>query len=200
MGLDMYLEAERTYAGEDATNVRALISMNPHLRGGPDEGGWYVPRWDFIEGSIAEADTLLAACGLTPLVGADTTSLWVRNGENREAKVAVNVAYWRKANAVHQWFVENVQGGTDDCGRYEVHPEALAALRGACEAAVAAYEAGDRGAAAQILPPTSGFFFGSTEVDEWYVGDLRHTIAEIDHIVRAAIEVGGITFYYQSSW
>ncbi len=26
------------------------------------------------------------------------------------------VLYWRKANAIHQWFVENVQGGEDHFG------------------------------------------------------------------------------------
>lgn len=25
------------------------------------------------------------------------------------------IAYWRKANAIHRWFVDNVQNGTDDC-------------------------------------------------------------------------------------
>ena len=26
------------------------------------------------------------------------------------------VGYWRKANAIHGWFVRNVQNGKDDCG------------------------------------------------------------------------------------
>ena len=28
--------------------------------------------------------------------------------------------YWRKANAIHRWFVENVQKGEDDCRDYYV--------------------------------------------------------------------------------
>ena len=31
-----------------------------------------------------------------------------------------DVGYWRKANQIHNWFVQNVQGGEDDCGIYEV--------------------------------------------------------------------------------
>ena len=30
--------------------------------------------------------------------------------------VEFRLAYWRKANQVHAWFVEQVQGGKDDCG------------------------------------------------------------------------------------
>ena len=28
--------------------------------------------------------------------------------------------YWRKANQIHKWFVDNVQGGIDDCRPYPV--------------------------------------------------------------------------------
>lgn len=30
------------------------------------------------------------------------------------------VAYWRKANAIHKWFVDNVQEGNDNCQSYYV--------------------------------------------------------------------------------
>ena len=30
--------------------------------------------------------------------------------------IEFNVGYWRKANAIHNWFVENVQKYDDDCG------------------------------------------------------------------------------------
>ena len=28
--------------------------------------------------------------------------------------------YWRKANQIHNWFVQNCQNGVDDCGRYAI--------------------------------------------------------------------------------
>lgn len=43
------------------------------------------------------------------------------------------VGYWRKANAIHKWFVENVQNGEDDCGRYEVSKEQLEELLDVCK-------------------------------------------------------------------
>ncbi|NLK92374.1 MAG: hypothetical protein GX273_04465 [Bacteroidales bacterium] len=35
------------------------------------------------------------------------------------------IMYWRKANEIHNWFVENVQNGVDDCGYYEVSIDQL---------------------------------------------------------------------------
>ena len=35
---------------------------------------------------------------------------------NRVESISCNVAYWRKFNALHNWFVNNIQDGKDDCG------------------------------------------------------------------------------------
>ena len=37
--------------------------------------------------------------------------------------------YWRKANAIHNWFVQNVQDGNDDCKKYWVSIDHLKELR-----------------------------------------------------------------------
>src|SRR5690349_14391374 len=47
--------------------------------------------------------------------------------------VIEEVAYWRKANQIHQWFVTNIQGGEDDCGKYLVSIEKLRELVGLCK-------------------------------------------------------------------
>ena len=44
------------------------------------------------------------------------------------------VAYWRKANAIHRWFVEHAQDGTDDCKEYGVSETHLRALLADCTA------------------------------------------------------------------
>jgi len=52
--------------------------------------------------------------------------------------------------------------------------------------------------ASEHLPTTSGFFFGSTEYDEWYFQDLQSTVEIIDN---ALSKIGDEwTFSYQSSW
>ena len=37
--------------------------------------------------------------------------------------------------------------------------------------------------AMEHLPSRSGFFFGSTEYDDWYVRDLEDTVEQIDDVI-----------------
>lgn len=46
--------------------------------------------------------------------------------------VTTQAAYWRKANSIHKWFVDNVQNGEDDCGTYEISIDTLRKLRAVC--------------------------------------------------------------------
>ncbi len=41
--------------------------------------------------------------------------------------------YWRKANQIHKWFVDNVQDGNDDCKTYYVSTEDLEKLLNICK-------------------------------------------------------------------
>jgi hypothetical protein len=34
---------------------------------------------------------------------------------NKVSYIEESVAYWRKQNAIHKWFVDKVQSGNDDC-------------------------------------------------------------------------------------
>ena len=43
-------------------------------------------------------------------------------------QVSFNVYYWRKSNAIHIWFVNNVQEGNDDCKEHYVEWEKLEEL------------------------------------------------------------------------
>ena len=47
------------------------------------------------------------------------------------------IGYWRKANAIHAWFVANVQKGEDDCGEYHVSAEKLGELLALCQRVLA---------------------------------------------------------------
>lgn len=116
--------------------------------------------------------------------------------------VAVNVAYWRKANQIHQWFVDNVQDGNDNCSEYYVAEEQLEELRNVCNEILANRE--DADLAEELLPPSEGFFFGTTDLDEWYYGDVEYTanrLKEILDIAKADRDKNEyVSFYYQSSW
>jgi hypothetical protein len=115
--------------------------------------------------------------------------------KNRKVKqVEVEAIYWRKANAIHKWFVENVQAGVDDCGNYHVSRDKLQELLDTCYRVLSF-----RHLAVEQLPPAEGFFFGSTEVDEWYWQDLEKTAAMIKGILEE-FPAEHWEFEYHSSW
>lgn len=117
-----------------------------------------------------------------------------------EKHLTINVAvgYWRKANAIHNWFVKNVQSGNDDCASYFVSRENLINLKNDCETALKILDSGDKNGASKVITPTSGFFFGSTEVDSWYRRDLENTIAIVNKCFSTKFD--SFDFNYRSSW
>ena len=108
------------------------------------------------------------------------------------ASVSVTAAYWRKANAIHGWFVNNVQNGNDDCGEYYVSHEKIEQLRELCR--IVLFEKNPN-----ALMPVAGFFFGSDDVDEWYWDEIKRTIKMLDKITKNK-QYPHLSFYYSSSW
>jgi len=107
-----------------------------------------------------------------------------------------DVKTWRKANAIHKWFVENVQEGKDDCKEYYLTIEHLKKLLSICQQVIK-----DPSKASELLPSESGFFFGSTEYDEWYYEDVKDTAEVLEGVVEYCNEGKTyLDFYYQSSW
>lgn len=142
----------------------------------------------------------------------------------RSGEVELVVGYWRKANHIHNWFVQNVQGGEDECKPHDVSREQLEELRTVClrilalqtEPMTITYgEIGPdhritekteegrtltRRAAAEadkVLPTAAGFFFGSTAYDEWFLRDTEETVKIIDRVLDMPPRW---YFVYQSSW
>ena len=101
--------------------------------------------------------------------------------------------YWRKANAIHNWFVNNIQEGEDDCRSYELDKEQLIELRDTCKKVLK-----NDSLKEELLPTQGGFFFGGTDYDEYYYNDLKETIKEIDRLLLMNDEYDW--FEYSSSW
>lgn len=114
------------------------------------------------------------------------------------ANVELTIGYWRKANHIHKWFVDKTQKGIDECKESYVSKEQLQDLRVLCQMVL---DEPDK--AQELLPSESGFFFGSTEYDEWYMGATEHTIKVIDNALRimeAEPDKWGLDIVYRASW
>ena len=119
--------------------------------------------------------------------------------------------YWRKANAIHGWFVDNLMGGNDNCSTCDVSVPDLIKLRDTCKEVIAGSKLvdgdvlefqrvnpgtgrletvkervmviEDPSTAERLLPTRSGFFFGSTGYDDYYFDQLVITVKGIDAIL-----------------
>jgi len=136
----------------------------------------------------AGRNRVVAAAGDIPPVGADVSSVTLE----------LEVAHWRKANAIHGWFVENVQDGEDKCEETFVSVDSIRELVALCEGVL------DGAADPADLAPVDGFFFGPTDDDEWYrqyvadtVDQLKPLITWVDADPDRARQWD---FYYRSSW
>lgn len=117
---------------------------------------------------------------------------------DRLTYVIEDVGYWRKANQIHKWFVDNVQGGVDDCSKYTVEVEKLKELLKICKKVKK-----DHSLAEKLLPTQEGFFFGGTSYDEYYFYDIDTTIKILTPLLKelkAQPEMIFSYIEYQSSW
>jgi len=111
---------------------------------------------------------------------------------NRVKEITIEAAYWRKANHIHAWFLENVQNGEDNCREYDVDRDKLIELLQTCRQCL-------DGGYSHLLPRAEGFFFGSKEYDEDYWADIKDT-AEMLNTLLSDPNLEEFSFTYQSSW
>ena len=125
---------------------------------------------------------ILEASGMKSLAAVDSVGL----------SITETAIYWRKVNSIHNWFIEKVAKGVDECQPIYVSREQLELLLETVTEAIDTKNA-------ELLPPASGFFFGSTDVDEWYWNDLKYTQVELKTILDKT-KNEDISFIYQASW
>lgn len=145
-----------------------------------------------------------------------------KSGNLDSVDVKFEVGYWRKANHIHNWFVQNVQNGKDECDPYYVSRKQLEELRDTCKDVInslkdsktkevkikVGFSKGkdiydkikvfkNTELANSKLPAKEGFFFGSTKYNKWYLKDLQHTIKIINKCLKLPNDWD---FEYRSSW
>tara|TARA_R110000868_G_scaffold141839_2_gene358725 strand:- start:1050 stop:1493 length:444 start_codon:yes stop_codon:yes gene_type:complete len=109
-------------------------------------------------------------------------------------ELSYEAGYWRKANHIHKWFVDNVQGGVDNCAEYLVSVADLEKLLALVNEVLTHTKK-----AKELLPTSNGFFFGSDLYNDGYYEDLIHTKAIIENVLSIT-ELRKYDIYYSSSW
>lgn len=143
----------------------------------------------------------------------------------RVAYVIEEVATWRKANQIQKWIEDNVYSDNGDHNGEEiwVSRDTLAELLQTINTVLKAsklikgkiangqtlvngewqdnLEDGeyieDSSVAQKLLPTGEGFFFGSTNYDQWYYQDLEYTR---DILTELLDEAPNGDLYYEADW
>lgn len=226
MGLDMYLNKFPRYKNVTAEQISAIEDYFDWLR--EKEKGSKYSNCTFNEWCGRDLSVLpdVATIEYFRQFYKVTYSDWDTEKKCPWYRIHKEVGYWRKANQIHNWFVENVQGGEDDCCYHrEVTKEIIEELLDTCVKVLnntvmvlgtvkngQTMENGewkdnlelgkviiDSSVAEDLLPTTSGFFFGSTDYDEYYMDDIKHTI-EVCQNVLETTDFDKEMLYYVSSW
>lgn len=107
--------------------------------------------------------------------------------------VQYQIGYWRKANAVHRFFVEKCANGEDDCRDIYVTLDHLKELYNLVKQVL-----NNKDSAEELLPTQDGFFFGSTDYDEEYYKKLESTLEIVEDAIKVAEQ--GYEIVYHASW
>jgi len=125
----------------------------------------------------------------------------IRNGKvdetikaDRVVEVTEEIMYWRKANHIHRWFIQWCAEGRDECQEVYVPHDKLAQLVHACIRVL-----NDHKLSEELLPTTEGFFFGSTEYDEWYYKSLQEVVDTLTPEIDKG-EGDNSYYIYRASW
>jgi hypothetical protein len=224
MGLDMYLSAERPVANlPSLVKAKLADALYDTDDLNPEDRELYISGWDHSDAEEKEAfHSAVLAAGLEEFVTPASPSAYIIPGD--PCTVRITVAYWRKANAIHKWFVDNCMNGVDECVWSEPIPRSkLRELKQLCERVInqtemvkgdvcngytfdsdgmkPILEPGELMAntkqAEKLLPTQSGFFFGSTDYDEYYIQALKHTVEQLTEALRCPQDT---VFRYRPSW
>lgn len=143
--------------------------------------------------------------------------------QERVSEIVEKVGYWRKANQIHNWFINNcTKNGEDDCKEMYVNREQLEELLKTVNLVldstklvkgkihnctryedgkpIEIYEDGlimeNDKIARELLPTQEGFFFGNSNYDQYYYENLQETKKLLEEVLK---ETDG-DFYYKASW
>lgn len=107
--------------------------------------------------------------------------MWLMGKSKNGNDIGYELCRWRKANQIRNFFVNNIDDFNyeDNLGNYVVSKELLEKLLKTINEVL-----DNPSKAAELLPTSDGFFFGSQDYDEWYFRDLKDTKNNIQQILN----------------
>lgn len=195
MGLDMYLNKAKRIGEVTANELLALDNYFSYVTR-PNKYRDSTPKsWCGLDMKDVNLD--LSEYYITEYT--HKYSDWDIEKKHGYKTIFEEIGYWRKANSIHNWFVNNIQNGVDNCGIYEVTKEQLEDLLSVCKEVLNGSKVKGKSVAEELLPTKSGFFFGGTDYDKWYYEDVEHTIKIIENALNTTDFEHEIIMYH-SSW
>lgn len=221
MGLDMYLMKVRRIGDVDISKIEIAERYLGWERRSKDYEDSTLEEYSGINENEVDHDVV-------ERYRKEYITRYLESDQRKECgykSIFEDIAYWRKANQIHYWFVKNVQGGEDDCGKYEVTKGQLEKLLNICRVVKEnsrmikgkikngqvfrngewkdIYEEGeymeDSTIAKCLLPTVDGFFFGGTDYNEWYMRDIEYTITAIEKVLKETDFENEIVVYH-ANW
>ena len=222
MGLDGYLVRYPRYKGYGPKDMCAIQDYNDWKRRGQK---YTFKEWcGGDEGCLPDGEDREKLLSMIK----KTYGVWDIEKRYPRYEIGEDVAYWRKANAIHKWFVDNVQDGIDDCGFHrEVTEKDLKKLIRICKKilkecvlvpakvtngygwnkktnkSVPILEDGltvvNSKICHELLPSASGFFFGSLDYDQYYIDDVKYTYEALTKALETT-DFETQMLYYNASW
>lgn len=112
--------------------------------------------------------------------------MYLRVNDKQGNRVNSELYYWRKANQIRNWFVEHIDGFECDsnCTEYIVPEETIYQLIEDIEIVLDDRNNINGTKNKEIMPTSSGFFFGNQEYDEWYYDQLEDTHDALKEIIK----------------
>lgn len=196
MGLDMFFESKKVLSNKIKKESDLIQTLNdfPFTENEKqylyDSSGVYIAEWCNLE-----LYNLIKDIKLSGQQGHIKKIRLVTKNVIPEWEIITESFYWRKENAIHKWFVDNIQDGVDDCGSYPVSYQQLQDFIAALDKVLE-----NKGNAANIMPTQGGFFFGGTEYDEWYYDGLKRTRKAFNRILKSKSFFSNWESFYWSSW
>lgn len=220
MGLDMYLEKVKKF---DGMTLSEIIETNEYIRYLDSGDDCTFKEWCGGDINKVRKDKVDEVRNNIK----EHFCVWDTEKKYGYKSVREEIAYWRKANQIHKWFVDNCADGVDECQVVPIDKADLEKLLSVAKKVLDAsklvvgnvnngyrwdaekneeipiIEKGkvikDPTVAKKLLPTTSGFFFGGTSYDQWYYEDIVDTVKQLTKVLEET-DFDNEYVYYQASW